>query len=151
MSVMTGNDGLLPAVEAGGEPAGPPRVSGRQLRELLADDLWLDELIDRAGEGGVRLTGEGGFLPELVKAVLERGLQAELTGHLGMSLVIRPVGGRGTRGMVARRRRCRRRSARSGSTPRGIGLGRSSRGWCRRGSAAWAAWTRSSSRCMRVG
>ena len=83
MSVMTGNDGLLPAVEPGGEPAGPPRVSGRQLRELLADDLWLDELIDRAGEGGVRLTGEGGFLPELVKAVLERGLQAELTGHLG--------------------------------------------------------------------
>jgi putative transposase len=58
-------------------------VSGRQLRELLADDLWLDELIDRAGEGGVRLTGEGGFLPELVKAVLERGLAAELTDHLG--------------------------------------------------------------------
>ncbi len=62
---------------------GPPRVSGRQLRELLADDLWLDELIERAEQGGVRLTGEGGFLPELVKAVLERGLAAELTEHLG--------------------------------------------------------------------
>jgi putative transposase len=71
MDAMTGSDGSV-AVEPGGEPAGPPRVSGRQLRELLADDLWLDELIDRAGEGGVRLTGEGGFLPELVKAVLER-------------------------------------------------------------------------------
>ena len=29
------------------------------------------------------MTGEGGFLPELVKAVLERGLTAELTDHLG--------------------------------------------------------------------
>lgn len=61
----------------------PARLSGRQLRELLADDGWLDELIDRAEQGGVRLTGEGGFLPEMVKAVLERGLAAELTGHLG--------------------------------------------------------------------
>ena len=29
------------------------------------------------------LTGEGGFLPEMIKAVLERGMEAELTGHLG--------------------------------------------------------------------
>ncbi len=62
---------------------GPPTVSGRQLRQLLADDVWLDELIDRAQQGGVSLTGEGGFLPEMIKAVLERGLAAELTGHLG--------------------------------------------------------------------
>src|SRR5512135_1656462 len=67
----------------GWEPAGPPVVTGRQLRELLADDAWLDELIERAGDGGVRLTGEGGFLPELVKAVLERGLAVELADHLG--------------------------------------------------------------------
>jgi len=53
------------------------------VREQLADDAWLDELIDRAEQGGVQLTGEGGFLPELVKAVLERGLTAELTDHLG--------------------------------------------------------------------
>ena len=62
---------------------GPGRVSGRQLRELLADDMWLDELIDRAEQGGVRLTGDGGFLPEMIKAVLERGLTAEMAGHLG--------------------------------------------------------------------
>jgi putative transposase len=65
------------------EPAPPPRLSGRQLRELLADDGWLDELIDRSEQGGVQLTGAGGFLPELIKAVLERGLQAELSSHLG--------------------------------------------------------------------
>ena len=58
-------------------------VTARQLREQLADDTWLDELIDGAQQGGVRLTGEGGFLPEMIKAVLERGLAAELTDHLG--------------------------------------------------------------------
>lgn len=62
---------------------GPGRVTGRQLRELLADDGWLDELIDRSQQGGAPLTGDGGFLPEMIKAVLERGLAAELTGHLG--------------------------------------------------------------------
>ncbi|HEU0101062.1 MAG TPA: IS256 family transposase [Mycobacteriales bacterium] len=61
----------------------PAAVSGRQLRELLADDGWLDELVDRADQGGVSLTGPGGFLPEMIKAVLEPGLAAELTGHLG--------------------------------------------------------------------
>jgi len=35
-----------------GGSAGPARVTGRQLREALADDSWLDELIDRAEEGG---------------------------------------------------------------------------------------------------
>nr|WP_284305841.1 IS256 family transposase [Mobilicoccus caccae] len=34
-------------------------------------------------ERGLSLTGEGGFLPEMIKAVLERGMQAELTDHLG--------------------------------------------------------------------
>jgi putative transposase len=75
-----------PSAPDGDEVGGPASVTGRQLREFLADDLWLDELIDRAGQGGVALTGEGGFLPELVKAVLERGLAAELSDHLGYEL-----------------------------------------------------------------
>ena len=62
---------------------GPRALTGRQLREQLADDAWLEELIDRAGEDGVALTGAGGFLTELVKAVLEKGLKAELSDHLG--------------------------------------------------------------------
>ncbi len=82
MDVMTGNSS--PATPPGeGDVPGPSRVTGRQLRELLADDAWLDDLVDRADEGGVQLTGPGGFLPEMIKAVLERGLAAELTGHLG--------------------------------------------------------------------
>jgi len=42
-----------------------------------------DDLMDRVDDGGLQLTGEGGFLPEMIKAVLERGLQAELGDHLG--------------------------------------------------------------------
>ncbi len=34
-------------------------------------------------ERGIALTGEGGFLPEMIKALLERGMQTELTQHLG--------------------------------------------------------------------
>jgi putative transposase len=49
----------------------------------LVDGPWLDALLDRVEERGLRLTGEGGFLPELIKAVLERGLAVELADHLG--------------------------------------------------------------------
>ncbi|WP_370670756.1 IS256 family transposase [Kribbia dieselivorans] len=43
----------------------------------------LDRLMAATDERGVALTGDGGFLPEMIKAVLERGMQAELTDHLG--------------------------------------------------------------------
>src|SRR5215207_3338894 len=43
----------------------------------------LDELMAQVDEGSLQLTGEGGFLPELVKRVLEAGLAAELSEHLG--------------------------------------------------------------------
>jgi putative transposase len=67
-----------PGGAAAGEPARVP------LRQLL-DDRLLDELAERSRDeaGGLRLTGEGSMLGELVKAVLERALEAELTAHLG--------------------------------------------------------------------
>ncbi|AQZ62987.1 hypothetical protein BKM31_17320 [[Actinomadura] parvosata subsp. kistnae] len=54
------------------------------LRDLLGDHV-LDLLLERSrdGAGGLRLTGEGSMLGELVKAVLERALEAELSSHLG--------------------------------------------------------------------
>ena len=51
--------------------------------EQLVEAGLLDELMSQVDAGEVQLTGEGGFLPEMIKAVLERGLAAELTGHLG--------------------------------------------------------------------
>jgi putative transposase len=61
--------------------AGEPEA--RRLRREFFDDEVLDKLIGASGERGVALTGEGGFLPEMIKAVLERGMKAELTDHLG--------------------------------------------------------------------
>jgi putative transposase len=49
----------------------------------LIDARAMDTVLAKIKGDGVRLTGPGGFLSELVKAVLERGLQAELTEHLG--------------------------------------------------------------------
>jgi putative transposase len=54
------------------------------LRQLM-DGRLLDALLERSRDeaGGLRLTGEGSMLGELVKAVLERALEAELTAHPG--------------------------------------------------------------------
>ena len=57
--------------------------AARALRKELFSDELLDQLMSRVDQDGVSLTGKGGFLPELVRAVLERGMDAELTGHLG--------------------------------------------------------------------
>jgi putative transposase len=61
----------------------PVRGPTQEAVDRLLDQGFLDEVMARVSGDGVQLTGEGGFLPELVKRVLEAGLQAELTDHLG--------------------------------------------------------------------
>jgi putative transposase len=88
MSVAYQEPGLAGA--AIGEPAGDGDGAGRggagrvPLRELMGDGL-LDALLERSRDeaGGLRLTGEGSVLGELVRAVLERALEAELTAQRG--------------------------------------------------------------------
>lgn len=58
-------------------------MSGADAMEALKSAGVLDDVLAKIDAGQLQLTGEGGFLPELVKAVLERGLAAELTDHLG--------------------------------------------------------------------
>jgi len=58
-------------------------VSGREAVDELVASGALDSLFDRIDAGDIELTGEGGLIPGLIKAALERGLQAELTDHLG--------------------------------------------------------------------
>ncbi|MDQ6938353.1 MAG: IS256 family transposase [Actinomycetota bacterium] len=84
----------------------PDQRAGQLRRELFSDDL-VDELLARAGDRGVTLTGKGGFLPEMIKAVLERGMDAELTSHLGYE--------RGDRAGH------RSGNSRNGSTPKRVG------------------------------
>jgi putative transposase len=66
-----------------GKAVPPARAAARRLVAEMAGQGWLDELMARSDDEGVQLTGDGGFLPEMIKAVLERGLEAELTDHLG--------------------------------------------------------------------
>ena len=61
----------------------PGASAARAAVEELVDAGLLDELMAKVDSDGLQLTGEGGFLPEMIKAVLERGLGAELTDHLG--------------------------------------------------------------------
>lgn len=49
----------------------------------LAASGALDGLFAQIDAGELELTGEGGFIPALIKTALERGLQVELTDHLG--------------------------------------------------------------------
>ena len=66
-------------------PFGPlgARPSAREAIQDMLDAGLLDDLMGRIDDGELQLTGEGGFIPEMIKAVLERGLNAELTSHLG--------------------------------------------------------------------
>ncbi|MFF8947108.1 IS256 family transposase [Streptomyces sp. NPDC014864] len=48
----------------------------------LVDEV-VERLMDRADASGTALLGEGGLLTEVTRAVLERALEAEMTGHLG--------------------------------------------------------------------
>ena len=57
--------------------------SGAEVAAQMAASGALDEIFARIDAGELDLTGEEGFIPGLIKAALERGLQAELTGHLG--------------------------------------------------------------------
>ncbi len=72
----------LPLSGAERAVAGDGPAAAVAVRELF-DEQLLDQMVARVRADGAKLTGAGGFLPELVKAVLERGLKAELTEHLG--------------------------------------------------------------------
>lgn len=58
-------------------------VRGTDVVEELRASGALDALFAKIDAGEVDLTGAGGLIPGLIKAALERGLQAELTDHLG--------------------------------------------------------------------
>ena len=86
---------------AGGPPGGP---AGRLPLRALMDDSLLDELLARSRDeaGGLRLTGEGSMLGELIRAVLERALEAELTAHLGYGKHDRGGAGNSRNGSIAK-------------------------------------------------
>ena len=58
-------------------------LSGADVVAELKASGDLDRLFARIDAGQINMTGSGGLIPELIKAALERGLQAELADHLG--------------------------------------------------------------------
>src|SRR5690348_2395721 len=52
-------------------------------RRPLVDDELADQLLGRAQAEGAELLGPDGLLSQVTKAVLERALAEEMTGHLG--------------------------------------------------------------------
>src|SRR3954470_10280569 len=59
-----------------------PATARQAINEMMNAGL-LDGLMSRIDSGGLQLTGDGGFIPVMIKAVLEGGLAAEQTAHLG--------------------------------------------------------------------
>ena len=58
-------------------------VTKKTKREPTAEEQLAEELVRRAREQGVSLTGPDGLLKQLTKTVLEAALNQELTEHLG--------------------------------------------------------------------
>ena len=110
-------------VEGRGDGAVAAAGSARGLVDGLVSSGALDSLFERIDKGDVELTGDGGLIPELVRAALERGLDAEMTSHPGYASGDRE-------GKTA-----------SGSTNSRTGRDRSHRGWCRSAPGGSAAWT----------
>jgi len=76
-------DGLrLPLAEPVLDEAAARQAARKAVADLV-DVKAMDAVLEQIKGEGLRLTGPGGFLSELVKSVLERGLQAELAEHLG--------------------------------------------------------------------
>src|SRR3984893_2980279 len=79
----------------GSEEAAPVSVSGVRASRTarrgaarggvagLGGGAWVGQAVAQLRSDGARLTGPDGFLSGLIKQVLERGLQAELSEHLG--------------------------------------------------------------------
>jgi putative transposase len=63
--------------------ADEPPPTGADFVEELKAAGDLDRLFARIDAGEIELTGSDGLIPGLIKAALERGLQAELGDHLG--------------------------------------------------------------------
>jgi putative transposase len=101
--------------KSAGDPAGR--------RPLVGEEL-ADQLLGKAQAGGVELPGPDGLLSQVTKAVLERALAGEMTGHLGYEK--HDLAGRG-----------------------GTGTGPSGRGSSARARPGWRGSTSGSSRCMR--
>jgi putative transposase len=65
-----------------GEPVSQADAARRAV-DLIVEAGLLDKVLAQVDAGELRLTGEGGFIPEMLRRSLEAGLRVELSDHLG--------------------------------------------------------------------
>jgi putative transposase len=75
-------------------------------RRPLIDEELADQLLGKAQEQGAELLGPDGLLSQVTRAVLERVLAEEMTGHLGYETRPGRPEGRATAATAAPARRC---------------------------------------------
>ena len=114
------------------------RRAAREAAQRLTASGALDELFERIDAGEVELEGRDGLIQQLIKTGLERGLNAELSDHLGYELgdpaaAVFPNSRNGSYPKTVASQ-----SATLSSTSRAIATGPSARHWCRRDRGAWA-------------
>ena len=103
---------MVPRKRDGDPPPRPP----------LVDEQLADELLGKAQAEGVELLGPGGLLSQVTKAVLERALAEEMTGHLPAGLGSRlQCGKRHSRSVMLVPALCRGRGQRFESHPERLG------------------------------
>lgn len=73
------SDTMIEVETAGVDPAS----DGTPVVWDAADEQLLAQLAGRAAAKGLSLAGEGGFLQQMTRLVLQAGLEAEMTAHLG--------------------------------------------------------------------
>ena len=115
--------------------------------EPTAEEKVAEELVRRAREQGLSLTGPDGLLKQLTKTVIETALNQEMTEHLGHEKHGQPVAGNvrnGTRAKTV----LTEAPARWASRCRGTGTARSSRRSSGSGSGGFRGWMRWCCRCM---
>jgi putative transposase len=81
--------------DRGERPGGPLRGELVPLDEAGSMREWAERLVARAREDGVALTGESGLLTDLMRHVLQTGLEVEMADHLGYERGEAPPGGAG--------------------------------------------------------
>ncbi len=65
-------------------PFGEPQSdAARRAVDAIVEAGLLDKVLAQVDTGELRLAGEGGFLPEMLRRSLEAGLRVELSDHLG--------------------------------------------------------------------
>jgi putative transposase len=79
--MAVGQGGSLTVIESKDLVPATRSVSG--VGEEVSMAGWAAELVDRARRDGVELTGADGLLTALVGQVLQRGLEVEMSDHLG--------------------------------------------------------------------